>query len=89
MIRHEELHKWHMENCDTHLPFRRLDETVLKDDPCVKAMSTETEESKKVERNKGAKQSAVYKRLDASNVPKININNLFGEEESEEKSANE
>lgn len=72
----KELHDWHVEKCDAHPLFRRLDETVLKDDPCVKAMNTETEESKKVDRNKGTKNYAVYERLDPSDAPKFNVDSF-------------
>jgi tRNA (guanine-N7-)-methyltransferase len=60
----KELHDWHVEHCDKHALFERLEENELlqDDDPCVAAMRTETEEGKKVERNGGNKYYAVYRR---------------------------
>jgi len=59
----EELHKWHVEKCDSHPMFERItDEKELAEDPCVNAMITETEEGKKVARNGGKKHYAVYRR---------------------------
>lgn len=63
----KELHDWHVEKCSAHPLFQKLDnEQVLKEDPCVYAMSVETEESKKVDRNKGSKYYAVFERIDDS-----------------------
>ncbi|KAG7346574.1 tRNA guanine-N7-methyltransferase [Nitzschia inconspicua] len=59
----KELHDWHVEHCDKHPLFERISESELADDPCVKAMQTETEESKKVDRNCGNKYYAVYRRI--------------------------
>jgi tRNA (guanine-N7-)-methyltransferase len=72
----EELYKWHVEKCDAHPHFRRIDEAELANDPAVAAMTYETEESKKVARIGGKKYIAVYERLvDAeercNNDPKI------------------
>ncbi|VEU42038.1 unnamed protein product [Pseudo-nitzschia multistriata] len=61
----KELHEWHVAKCDAHPLFERIeDEKVLAADPCVNAMVTETEEGKKVARNKGDKYYAVYKYRD-------------------------
>jgi tRNA (guanine-N7-)-methyltransferase len=60
----KELHEWHVRECDAHPLFRRLSEDALKANPCVKAMTVETEEEKKVERNEGSKYHAVYERLE-------------------------
>jgi tRNA (guanine-N7-)-methyltransferase len=58
----KELHDWHVAKCDTHPLFDRIeDEEELAKDPCVNAMITETEEGKKVARNKGSKYYAVYR----------------------------
>ena len=74
----EELHHWHVEKCDAHPLFRRLpDDEVAKEDPCVEAMKTETEEGKKVERNKGSKYFAVYERLHPSEIPAITAHNFW------------
>jgi hypothetical protein len=45
----KELYEWHVQKCDKHPLFRRLDETEMGADPCVEAMRNETEEGKKVE----------------------------------------
>ena len=59
------LHEWHVAKCDAHPLFERIeDEKELADDPCVNAMITETEEGKKVARNKGSKYYAVYRYRD-------------------------
>ena len=77
----KELHEWHVAKCDAHPLFRNLsenDDKLLKDDPCVQAMKTETEEGKKVERNKGSKYFAVYERIDPSEIPvKLTAENFF------------
>jgi len=58
----KELHDWHVTKCDAHPLFERItDEKDLAKDPCVAAMIVETEEGKKVARNKGSKYYAVYK----------------------------
>lgn len=77
----KELHEWQVQKCDAHPLFRSLDEGELEDDPCVKAMNTETEESKKVDRNKGNKHYAVYQRLDPSEAPKFDFDHFFDEDE--------
>lgn len=58
----ESLHEWMVEHLGAHPSFERLSEEKLGEDPCVSAMTNETEESKKVERNKGLKFVAVYRR---------------------------
>jgi tRNA (guanine-N7-)-methyltransferase len=74
----KELHDWHVKNCNAHPLFRKLDDDeVLKKDPSVKAMISETEEGKKVERNKGDKYYAVYERIDPAEAPKLDANNFF------------
>lgn len=74
----KELHDWHVEKCNAHPLFRKLDdEQVMKEDPCVNAMSVETEESKKVDRNKGSKYYAVYERIDDSEVPPLAAESFF------------
>lgn len=61
----KELHEWHVAKCDAHPLFERIeDKKELAKDPCVNAMVTETEEGKKVARNKGSKYYAVYKYRD-------------------------
>lgn len=43
--------------------FKRLPEEKIKDDICIKLIFNETEEGKKVERNKGKKFYCVYERI--------------------------
>lgn len=60
----EELHKWHVEKCEAHPCFRRVpDEEALAQDPGVRTMLQDTEESKKVARLGGNKHFAVYERI--------------------------
>ncbi len=59
----EDLHNWHLKHCRAHPMFRELKEEELESDPCVKAMYSETEESKKVERAGTKKYYAVYEKL--------------------------
>ena len=65
----EELHHWHVEKCSQHVCFERLDDNeVYQNDPAVVAMITETEESKKVERMRGKKYFAVFRRRTAAEI---------------------
>jgi tRNA (guanine-N7-)-methyltransferase len=60
----EDLYNWHVAKCDSHPCFERItNEATLAADPCVKAMTEETEEGKKVARSGGKKYIAVYRRL--------------------------
>lgn len=80
----KELHEWHVEKCDSHPLFRRLpDEDVQKNDPCVDAMTVETEEGKKVARNQGSKYFAVYERIEASEAPKVDAISFWDDVTSE------
>lgn len=76
----KELHEWHLKECDAHPLFRKLEKKEMDLDPCVEAMTVETEEGKKVERNKGDKYSAVYVRIDdtSSDAPKLYAETFFG-----------
>lgn len=60
----EPLHAWMVQHFDEHPLFERVVEEELTQDECVEVMRTETEEGKKVERNKGHKFVAVYRRLE-------------------------
>lgn len=60
----EDLHKWMVQHFNEHPSFEKVSEEEQKADKCVDVMSTETEESKKVERNKGPKYIALFKRLE-------------------------
>lgn len=80
----KELHEWHVAKCDAHPLFRRLpDGQVEKEDPCVKAMKTETEEGKKVERNKGEKHFAVYERIEDSEQLPLTIDSFWDSEQGD------
>lgn len=58
-----ELHEWMVEKCDNHPLFERIPDKDLEDDPCIRCILNETEEGKKVARNKGDKHFAVYRRI--------------------------
>jgi tRNA G46 methylase TrmB len=59
----EDLHNWMVEHFEAHPAFVRLTKEEEEQDRCVEIMSTETEESKKVTRNKGQKFVACYRRI--------------------------
>ena len=52
-----------VKHLDAHPLFVRMTDDELKDDVCVKCVMVDTEEGKKVERNKGDKFLACYKRI--------------------------
>jgi len=60
----EDLHLWMVSHFDSHLSFERVPEEEQELDKCVAIMRTETEEGKKVERNKGKKFIALFRRLE-------------------------
>lgn len=59
----EDLHKWMVQHFEAHPSFQRLTQEEEDADKCVHIMKTETEEGKKVTRNKGQKFVACYRRL--------------------------
>ena len=59
----EDLHKWMVQHFEEHPSFERMDEAEQENDQCVRIMKVETEEGKKVERNKGEKFVACFRRL--------------------------
>jgi tRNA (guanine-N7-)-methyltransferase len=59
----EALHQWMASCLDAHPLFARLTDAELAADPCVELIRTATEEAKKVERNKGMKFPAIYRRI--------------------------
>lgn len=78
----KDLGEWHTRKCDAHPLFRRLDEDVLKQDPCVEAMKIETEEGKKVSRSggdnkKGEKYYCVYERIPDTDVDSVHVECFF------------
>jgi tRNA (guanine-N7-)-methyltransferase len=60
----EDLHNWMVLHFDAHPSFERVPEEEQEADDCVKIMRVETEEGKKVERNKGPKFVALFRRLE-------------------------
>lgn len=60
----EALHEWMVEHLAAHPLFERVAEEEQEADECVAVMRTETEEGKKVERNKGQKFVALFRRLE-------------------------
>ncbi|ETS00361.1 hypothetical protein M419DRAFT_83538 [Trichoderma reesei RUT C-30] len=57
----EALHEWMVEHLDAHPSFERVSKEEEESDECVKIMLSETEEGKKVERNKGLKFVALFR----------------------------
>lgn len=60
----EDLHNWMVQHLEAHPSFERIAEEEQEADACVQIMKTATEESKKVERNKGQKFVALFRRLE-------------------------
>ncbi|KAH3902105.1 probable tRNA (guanine-N(7)-)-methyltransferase [Saccharomycodes ludwigii] len=58
-----DLHEWMVKHLQEHPLFARLDAEWENEDLCVSIMRNATEEGKKVERNKGDKYIACFKRL--------------------------
>ena len=58
-----DLHEWMAKHLEEHPLFERLSTEWEDQDQCVQIMRTATEEGKKVERKKGAKYVACFKRL--------------------------
>ncbi|WPG99739.1 tRNA (guanine-N(7)-)-methyltransferase [Acrodontium crateriforme] len=68
----EDLHHWMVGHFAAHPSFERVakeEEEGEKEDECVSVMRTETEEGKKVERNKGKKFVAVFTRIEDPEWP--------------------
>ncbi|OAA51657.1 tRNA (guanine-N-7) methyltransferase [Metarhizium rileyi] len=59
----EALHQWMVQHFEAHPSFERVSEEEVKKDECVEVMQNETEEGKKVARNKGQKFIALFRRL--------------------------
>ncbi|KAL8950121.1 MAG: hypothetical protein Q9222_003821 [Ikaeria aurantiellina] len=60
----EDLHLWMVKFFEEHPSFERLSKEAEDEDECVQTMMIETEEGKKVERNKGEKFVACFRRLE-------------------------
>ena len=59
----EDLHRWMVQHFEEHPSFERVPKDEEREDECVKTMMVETEEGKKVDRNKGEKFVACFRRL--------------------------
>ncbi|KAK8196703.1 tRNA (guanine-N(7)-)-methyltransferase (tRNA(m7G46)-methyltransferase) [Zalaria obscura] len=59
----EDLHLWMVGHFEAHAAFERVGDEEVEADECVAVMRSETEEGKKVERNKGKKFVALFRRL--------------------------
>lgn len=59
----EDLHQWMVMHLEQHPLFERLSKEWEAEDKCVEIMYNATEEGQKVERNKGSKWVACFKRL--------------------------
>lgn len=59
----EDLHNWMVSHLESHPLFERLSSEWEAQDKCVSIMKNATEEGKKVERKKGAKYVACFRRL--------------------------
>ncbi|KAF9188391.1 tRNA (guanine-N(7)-)-methyltransferase (tRNA(m7G46)-methyltransferase) [Haplosporangium sp. Z 767] len=59
----KDLHLWMVKHLDAHPLFVRIPDEELVDDPAVEHVRTATEEGQKVERNKGDKYLACYRRI--------------------------
>ncbi|KAI9890193.1 MAG: hypothetical protein M1814_004355 [Vezdaea aestivalis] len=66
----EDLHNWMATHFEKHPSFARLTQAELGSDTCVKIMTQETEEGKKVDRNHGDKLVACFRRLEDPEWPK-------------------
>lgn len=58
----KDLHDWMIEHITNHPLFERIPDVQLADDPVIPFVISSTEEGKKVERNKGSKFLAVFRR---------------------------
>jgi len=58
----EDLHNWMARHLEDHPLFERIGEEELEGDVCVEVMKSDTEEGKKVTRNKGQKWVACFRR---------------------------
>jgi tRNA (guanine-N(7)-)-methyltransferase len=58
------LHEWMVEHFEAHPSFELVSRDDVEKDQCVEIMRNETEEGKKVDRNKGTKYVALFRRLE-------------------------
>ncbi len=59
----EDLHQWMAKHLDAHPLFERLTPQEESEDPCVKIMTNDTEESKKAAREGRGNWPACYRRI--------------------------
>lgn len=64
-----DLHEWMVQHFEAHSAFERVPEEEQEADPCVAIMRSDTEEGKKVERVKGDKYVALFRRLEDPEEP--------------------
>lgn len=64
----KDLHDWMVEHLEAHPLFERLSKDWENNDKCVEIMTNSTEEGKKVDRNKGSKWIACYRRLPTPSI---------------------
>lgn len=64
----EDLHNWMVKHLEEHPLFERLSESWENEDKCVSIMRNATEEGKKVERKKGDKFVACFKRVQTPDI---------------------
>ena len=67
----EDLHLWIVTHFSAHPSFKSMTQEEQADDICVQTMKVETEEGKKVERNRGPKFVACFRRLQDAAWPNI------------------
>ena len=72
----EELHQWMVAHFVAHMSFETVMDMEVESDVCAQVMRSETEEGKKVERNRGKKFVACFRRVEDPPWP--------GEEEESE-----
>lgn len=60
----KDLHDWMVQHFDSHPLFERMSDAELEGDPCVELIQFKSEESRKVDRAKGDKFIAIYRRVE-------------------------
>jgi tRNA (guanine-N7-)-methyltransferase len=65
----KDLHEWMVQHFEAHEAFERVGEDEVEADPCVAIMRSDTEEGKKVERVKGEKFVALFRRREDPETP--------------------
>jgi len=74
----KDLFDWEHRHLEEHPLFEECPKQEIEDDPCVKFMSYDTDESIKVRRNGGSIWHSVFKRIeDTSSVPETELLKWF------------